>query len=146
MEKYTRIALPEDDYITLLGIALYVFNSNNSFIIENILHVKKDEADWYELIDDEKGKVINTLKEILTDSHEIYKLFKSIKEKRNRIVHSFPITESKNHQQRLQTKSKIKDGSKQELISEKYLVEFIQENDKLSNMLYQLRDNILKKQ
>ena len=33
MEKYTRIALPEDDYITLLGIALYVFNSNNSFII-----------------------------------------------------------------------------------------------------------------
>ena len=61
-------------------------------------------------------------------------------------MHSFPITESKNHQQRLQTKSKIKDGSKQELISEKYLVEFIQENDKLSNMLYQLRDNILKKQ
>lgn len=142
MEKYTRIALPEDDYITLLGIALYVFNSNNSFIIENILHVKKDEADWYELIDDEKGKVINTLKEILTDSHEIYKLFKSIKEKRNRIVHSFPITEKNTGRQRLQTKSKIRKGNEQELISEEYLIEFIQENELLNNLLYQFRDSV----
>lgn len=142
MKKYTRIALPEDDYITLLGIALYVFNSNNSFIIENILHVKKDEADWYELIDDEKGKVINTLKEILTDSHEIYKLFKSIKEKRNRIVHSFPITEKNTGRQRLQTKSKIRKGNEQELISEEYLIEFIQENELLNNLLYQFRDSV----
>lgn len=36
-EKYSRQALPEKQYRELLGSALCVFNSNNSFIIENIL-------------------------------------------------------------------------------------------------------------
>ena len=36
-EDYTRQSLPSKEYRELLGSALCVFNSNNAFIIENIL-------------------------------------------------------------------------------------------------------------
>ena len=36
-EKYSRQALPEKDYRELLGTAICVFNSNNAFVIENII-------------------------------------------------------------------------------------------------------------
>jgi hypothetical protein len=49
-EAYTRQSLPSKKYRELLGSALCVFNSNNSFMIENIIRI--DSAnDWYELID-----------------------------------------------------------------------------------------------
>lgn len=38
-ENYTKQALPSKSYRELLGSALCVFNSNNTFIIENILRV-----------------------------------------------------------------------------------------------------------
>lgn len=38
-EEYSKQALPSKKYRELLGSALCVFNSNNSFIIENILRV-----------------------------------------------------------------------------------------------------------
>lgn len=34
--KLTRMALASENYRLLLGTALYIFNLNNSFIIENI--------------------------------------------------------------------------------------------------------------
>lgn len=40
----TRFALPEEDYLTLLGEAVYVFNSNVSFFVENLLHA--GAPDW----------------------------------------------------------------------------------------------------
>ena len=36
-ENYTRQSLPSRKYRELLGSAVCVFNSNNSFVIENIL-------------------------------------------------------------------------------------------------------------
>lgn len=38
-ENYTRQSLPDADYRALLGSAISVFNSNNAFIIENILRI-----------------------------------------------------------------------------------------------------------
>ena len=62
-EFYTRQALPDKEYRELLGTALCVFNSNNSFIIENILKNDIDKVyNWYELIDAESGKLIEPVK------------------------------------------------------------------------------------
>lgn len=44
-ENYSRQALHSKKYRELLGSAIYVFNSNNSFIIENIL--ANDELNEY---------------------------------------------------------------------------------------------------
>lgn len=37
-ESYTKQSLPTKQYRELLGSAVFVFNSNNAFIIENILN------------------------------------------------------------------------------------------------------------
>ena len=37
-EEYTRQSLPSKIYRELLGSAMCVFNSNNCFVIENILN------------------------------------------------------------------------------------------------------------
>ena len=38
-EEYSRQALPSKRYRELLGSSICVFNSNNQFIIENILSI-----------------------------------------------------------------------------------------------------------
>ncbi len=50
----TRMSLPTERYRLLLGTALSVFSSNNSFVIENILHTD-DSYSWFKLIDKESG-------------------------------------------------------------------------------------------
>ncbi|CAB1223424.1 hypothetical protein SFB21_3268 [Acinetobacter bouvetii] len=51
-ENYTRQALPSRKYRELIGTAICVFNSNNSFIIENILRVDPTgQYEWNKLID-----------------------------------------------------------------------------------------------
>ena len=40
----TRQALPPESYLILLGASLCVFNSNNAFVIENIL--RTDRRPW----------------------------------------------------------------------------------------------------
>lgn len=52
--RLTRQALPEKEYIVLLGIAVTVFASNNSFVIENILRKDRSKS-WYKLIDKKVG-------------------------------------------------------------------------------------------
>ena len=57
-ESYTRQSLPTKQYRELLGSAICVFNSNNAFIIENILKCDDlDKYDWYHLIDLESREV-----------------------------------------------------------------------------------------
>lgn len=59
----TLQALPKQEYIELLGRSLYVFNSNNSFIIENILNTQEDlDLNWYDLIDFTSGNIIEPAK------------------------------------------------------------------------------------
>ena len=142
-ESYTRQALPPKEYRELLGTALCVFNSNNSFIIENILHTDKVNYNWYELIDKESGKlnkvIVATI--VLNGGQAIADLFSDLVERRNRIIHSFQITNN-DGEQILATKTKVKDGNKQFIITKEYLMQFIKDNEKLSSLLYDYRKSV----
>lgn len=137
-EKYSRQALPSRKYRELLGSALSVFNSNNAFIIENILNSDKDNSySWYELMDLTSGELSSPIKETITKNSntEIINLFSHLIQKRNRIVHSFQITNS-DGDQILATKDK---KNNQFEISEDYLLEFINQNEILSDKLHDYR-------
>ena len=108
-ESYTRQSLPAKEYRELLGTALCVFNSNNGFIIENILRTNTS-FDWYELIDKESGLLRTIISETISkecETTEIEDLFLKIVSMRNRIIHSFRIT-SNSGEQVLATKSRKK--------------------------------------
>lgn len=140
-ENYTRISLPTKEYRELLGSALCVFNSNFGFIIENIL--REDSANkynWFQLIDLEGGKLTKRIHDTLSSIHgdEIETLFAEIVDMRNRIIHSFCITDNSG-EQILATKTRENDGGKQFHITEEYLYQFIEANNKLSDMLHTLR-------
>lgn len=135
-EDYSRQALPKRLYRELLGAALCVFNSNNSFIIENILRVNDETYSWHELIDKASGDLQPIIKETITknSNKKIASQFSRLVAKRNRIVHSFQIT--KNNEQVLASKDK---GHKQFIIDKEYLLSFIKENEILSSMLHNFR-------
>ena len=141
-ESYTRQALPSKEYRELLGSAICVFNSNNAFVIENILHTNNDDFDWFSLIDKESGKLRNSIKATITAvaGDEIEVLFAEIVEMRNRIIHSFQITYD--GEQILATKTKVADGNVQFKITKEYLRDFIKKNQRLSNLLYKYRKTI----
>ena len=135
-EEYSRQALPSKKYRELLGSAICVFNSNNQFIIENILRIDNSNYNWYDLIDKTSGELSEPIKETITKSSntKIALLFFELVSKRNRIVHSFQITQ--NNEQILRTKDK---KHKQYNITDDYLLEFIKDNESLSSMLHNFR-------
>lgn len=136
-EKYSRQALPSKEYRELLGSAICVFNSNNSFVIENILNqYEGDEYDWYSLIGRTSGELAQPLKENITKSSntKISIQFYKVVEMRNRIIHSFQVTY--NNEQILATKTK---NGEQLIITKEYLYEFIKENEILSSLLHDFR-------
>lgn len=140
-ENYSRQALPTKHYRELLGSSVCVFNSNNAFMIENILRCDStNEYNWYQLIDCESGKLKPIIETTIEKKCgiEIGQLFSKLVGMRNRIIHSFRITNGAGEQV-LATKTKVKDGNKQFEITEKYMLEFIQLNEELSNMLHDLR-------
>ena len=139
-EDYTRQALPSKYYRELLGSAMCVFNSNNAFIIENILKKdKENKYDWYKLIDKTSGQLKSVLENIFVSQLEIEKditqLFCKLVDKRNRLIHSFQITDN-DGKQRLATKDR---NNNQYIISESMVLDFIKLNEELSNKLYILR-------
>ncbi|MDT2620905.1 selenium binding protein [Lactococcus petauri] len=141
----TLQALPKQEYIELLGVSLYVFNSNNSFIIENIL-INQEDLNWYTLIDFTSGKIIEPAEKTIlkktkeTDNEElgmkIINLFKELISKRNRIIHAFCITDQDSREQLLATKDK---NNIQYPITIEYLQEFIKQNSILSSLLHEFR-------
>lgn len=135
-EKYSRQALPSKYYRELLGSAICVFNSNNQFIIENILRIDNSNHDWYSLIDKVSGDLSIPIKETITKNSDtkITSLFSDLIAKRNRIIHSFQVTD--NNQQVLRTKNR---KHEQFNITEEYLLKFIEENEALSDMLHKIR-------
>ena len=140
-ESYTRQSLPTKQYRELLGSAICVFNSNNAFIIENIL--KCDDLgkyDWYNLMDMNSGELKGSVREVITSKcgDKIETLFAKIIEMRNRIIHSYRITNAAGEQV-LATKKKVKDGNRQFEITEEYLLDFIDLNQELSDLLHDLR-------
>lgn len=137
-EDYTKQALPSKNYRELLGSAICTFNSNNAFIIENILKADHNSKyNWHELIDKTSGNLNPAIEETITKTSDskIADLFKIICDKRNRIMHSFQITDTDGNQI-LATKEK---NNKQYVITETFLKKFIRENDKLSSMLDNFR-------
>ncbi len=149
-ENYTRQSLPDRQYRELLGSALCVFNQNNSFIIETILRIKEEtnkseekKYTWYDLIDYLSGDLKQEIKDTISKEYgdDIEKLFSKIVSIRNRIVHSYQIT-NKQGKQVLATKEKIKHGNDQFEITEEYLKNFIKLNEKLSDKLYDLRESL----
>ena len=135
-EKYSRQALPSKKYRELLGSAVCVFNSNNQFIIENILRTDNSNYNWHDLIDKTSGELSEPIKNTITkkSNTKIASLFGELISKRNRIIHSFQITD--NNDQILKTKDK---KHEQYNITEEYLLEFIKDNGVLSDMLHQFR-------
>lgn len=135
--------MPSKEYRELLGTAICVFNSNNAFVIENILHTDSKNNDWYSLIDKESGKLKPVIAATICagSNKEIAELFSELVEMRNRIIHSFQIT-AENEEQMLATKTRKEDGNRQFRITEKYLMEFIQKNDILSNKLHEYRKSL----
>lgn len=145
MDNITRQAIPSQEYRELIGTAICVFNSNNSFIIENILSSDiKDKYNWYELIDSTSGRLKNPIKETINhnSSEEISKLFENIVHIRNRIVHSYQITSSKqfdyldDNKQILCTKYK---DQTQKVIDKEFILNFIELNELLSEKLHKYR-------
>lgn len=140
-ESYTRQSLPERHYRELLGSALCVFNSNNAFIIETILRCDDlNKYDWYHLVDLESGLLKGSVHETITArcGDEIERLFVRLINMRNRIIHSYQIT-NKAGEQALATKEPIRNGNKQFEITKEYLVEFIKLNEQLCDKLHTLR-------
>ena len=127
----TRQSLPSERYRLLLGTAISVFNSNNNFVIENLL--KNDELSlWYKLIDMPSVGVKSYAKGRLPD--EIIDLFGEVIDIRNRISHSFQATND--DEQTMWTKEK---SGRQFEITEEYLLNFIRKNEKLCTMLHTFR-------
>ena len=137
-ENYTRQSLPTKEYRELLGSAICVFNSNNSFIIENIL---RDDGgrnySWYDLIDKTSGQLKAAINDTITTKagSEIAQIFSDLVDKRNRIIHSFQITND-DKEQILATKDK---QHNQFVITKEYLLDFIKGNEVLSDKLYTFR-------
>lgn len=142
-EDYTRQALPSKMYRELLGSAVCVFNSNNAFIIENILkNSQTNKYSWYDLIDCTSGKLSAAIKDTITrqSNTDIAKTFNEIIEIRNRIMHSFQVTsyEQSDDVDGQILATKYKDG-RQEIITIDFLLDFIKKNENLSAKLHEFR-------
>lgn len=139
LSDYTRQSLPDDDYLRLLGASLCVFNSNNAFLIENILKLdEQDQYDWYELIDLVSGKLAEKIKNVIAgdDGDEVHRQFIELVKLRNRIIHSFTITNAYGEQS-LATKEKT--THVQFEINKEYLIEFLTLNQNFSDLLHNIR-------
>lgn len=137
-ENYTRQSLPAKEYRELLGCAICVFNSNNSFVIENILREDGGRNySWYDLIDKTSGQLKAAINDTITTKvgSEIAQTFSDLVDKRNRIIHSFQITND-DKEQILATKDK---QHNQFVITKEYLLDFIKANEELSDKLHTFR-------
>lgn len=140
LSKLTRISLPKEEYLLLLGTSISVFSSNYSFLIENILRKDTEQSlNWHDLVDENRmKKIYKAIDDTITPikGASIVDIFKEIIVMRNRIIHSFRIT-SRSGEQILATKDP--NNQKQFEISEQYLKDFIQLNNELSELLHELR-------
>lgn len=132
-----RIALPDEEYLRLLGAAICVFDSNCGLIIEGILKVNPD-ASWHELVDKTSGELKEDIRDNITRlaGDDIANYFSDLAWKRNRIAHGFRITSPKGEQI---LASKDKKTQIQIHITKDFLWEFICLNEELSELLEQFR-------
>ena len=148
-KELTRQSLTSDEFLNLLGISIWVFNSNISFLIEMLdkEHHNTTEFLRRDLLKLTAGQLAGLskktekygikLREILGE--EIATLFVEIIDKRNAIIHSTP-TGNDN----LGYVVPVYYGKDTIYITKKYLIEFIRLNDKLSLLIYNKRNDLKK--
>ncbi len=150
IKKQTRLALPEDDaYLYRLGVALYGFNSINSFVIEIICHIdnKQDQTKLFEL---ESGKVLNKFRKTLSyakknklfpviylNMSKVADLFENLNTERSDFIHSYPITNKKNEQILHRRKER-----KYFEVNNIFLDNFISRLHDVSSLLYEIRSAV----
>lgn len=137
-EEYSKQSLPNRKYRELLGSSLCVFNSNNAFIIENILRIENDKYNWSDLIDKTSGNLVPIVEKTIskvTKNNVISTMFSDLVNTRNRIIHSFQITDEVGNQL-LATKER---NGTQYRITEEELLIFIKKNELLSSELHKFR-------
>ncbi len=140
MRNITKQSITDEEFLKLLGIALWVFNSNCHFIIEmtDKEHHNNSEESWYKLKNLSAGKLKdhkNNVENIL--GKEIFNIFNKIIEIRNSIVHSFPTGEKVDGN--VIPMYMGKNDNKYTIIDKTYLIEFIKLNEKLNGLIYEKR-------
>lgn len=151
MRRQFRVALPESDgYVFKLGVAIYSFASANSFLCEIIATINPEEYNHTILQDKTSGKILKTLKGVARDlrandrlqlTHDMLDetaaIFERLNNRRNDIFHAYPITGEGN----AQILHRRKDASSKYFeIKEEILDRFIYDAEKVSDLLYRIRD------
>lgn len=124
--------LPDDEYVYLLGVALYAYDRMFSLVIE-MLGYAQDDKSWYDLM----VRIPNRTKTLAEHfGEDVSTSFEELSYRRNRIVHGFPVTN--NGRQILATLHK---DLRQEIIEKEYLQTFITDVTDLEHMLDVIRCN-----
>lgn len=140
MNNITRQSTSDEEFLYLLGLCQWVFNSNFNFIIEMIdkeHHDKSDER-WNLLIEFTAGKLLGYKNKILTIlGQDIYELFDELIDERNAIIHSIPTGEKVDNY----VIPIYRNDSKKAYIriDKKYLRNFIEKNQRLTDLIYEIR-------
>lgn len=146
--NYSRQAIPDKKYRELLGTAICVFNSNNAFIIENLLSIN-NYHDWWNLIDKESGTIEKIMKskkyrDAFQGNEHLFQRWHNLVLSRNRIIHSFQVTSKENSDdingQVLFTK--VKGNGEQFPITKEYLMKFIKDNSDFAIKLDEFRNTL----
>ena len=149
IRRQTRLALPSDDtYLYRIGVALYGFNSINSFMIEIICHIdgSQNQTKLHNL---ESGKVLDAFRQVLKNikssklfpsiykkMKEIADIFEGLNTERSDFVHTYPITNSLNEQ----ILHRRQDGKgKYFEVDNNFLDSFIKRLHDVSSGLYEIR-------
>ena len=139
----TRQSLSSDEYLELLGISNWVFQSNVSFIIEMIdkEHHSHSNTSWFELIETTSGQLKSHHEDKIRNciSSEAFELFVDLAERRNQIVHSLPTGTLQNNHPIMVYRSSRKRGSKSIAITDDFLKKFISDNSTLSSLIHKAR-------
>ena len=140
MGNLTKQSTSDDEFLYLLGVCQWVFNSNFGFIIEMIdkEHHNNSDERWIDLIELTAGWLLNYKDKIITIlGEEIYSLFSELVDKRNSIIHSIPTGEKVDNYEIPVYRNDSK--HKYVRIDKNYLIDFIKKNEKLSSLIHSFR-------
>ena len=139
----TNQSLSSDEYLELLGISNWVFQSNVAFIIEMIdmEHHDHSKASWFELVEATSGQLKSRHEDKIRNciGSEAFVLFADLVKRRNQIVHSLPTGVLYNEHPIMIYRSPRKHASKSIEITDEILKKFISDNNKLSCLIHKAR-------
>lgn len=140
MNNLTRQSISDDEFMYLLGVCQWVFNSNCSFIIEMIdqEHHNNSCEPWHKLIELTAGSLLDYKNKIISIlGKSIYDLFAKLVDDRNSIIHSIPTGEKVENYVIPIYRNDSK--NKYIRIDKSFLKNFIKENEKLSGEIHNFR-------